>query len=279
MKYAIADGKKTEATPRAKGLCQGCESELVPKCGNIKVWHWAHKAKTQCDRWWENETEWHRAWKEQFPDDWQEVVLLAESGEKHIADVKTDQGWVLEFQHSFLKPEERQAREAFYPKLVWIVDGVKRKRDKFHFFNAWQKSIEVSAQAWLVRRVFSDECVLLREWADSRVPIFFDFGEGNVLWWLTKGSDGRVYIAQFQRDDFIKSHRDGASQMSREFDEFVKDISKLVADYEAPPQAQASISQPQPPPAQVSISQPPQQPQWRPQDYLTNWARRQKRRL
>ena len=133
MKYALICGKKTEATKGAIGFCPSCGSELIAKCGEVKIKHWAHKGKRTCDPWWENETDWHRSWKGQFPVDWQEVVHRDKSGEKHIADVKTDQGWVLEFQHSYLNPEERRAREAFYPRLVWVVDGLQRKRDKPQF--------------------------------------------------------------------------------------------------------------------------------------------------
>ena len=138
MKFAIVDGKKVEATPGARGLCPSCISEMIAKCSPEKkrVWHWAHKGKRSCDPWWENETEWHRAWKGYFPDDWQEVVHRAENGEKHIADVKTDQGWVLEFQHSYLKSEERYSREAFYRKLVWVVDGTRTSRS---FLRRWRK--------------------------------------------------------------------------------------------------------------------------------------------
>jgi hypothetical protein len=35
--------------------------------------------------------------------------------------VKTRTGVVLEFQHSFLHSDERQSREKFYPKMVWVV--------------------------------------------------------------------------------------------------------------------------------------------------------------
>jgi len=84
MKFAYVDGQKVEATPRAKGLCSSCGSELIAKCGPIKVDHWTHKGKRSCDPWWENETEWHRAWKGQFPIDWQEVVHRSKSGEKHM---------------------------------------------------------------------------------------------------------------------------------------------------------------------------------------------------
>ena len=84
-----------------------------------------------------------------------------------------------------------------------------------------------------MRRAFSDNCALLREWAGSHAPIFFDFGEEQELWWLlAKSPDGRVYVARFPRAQFIEIHRSGATQMVRDlFDEFVKDLSKLVANY------------------------------------------------
>ncbi|MCA6063582.1 competence protein CoiA [Thalassolituus marinus] len=110
MKYAIVNNEKIEATKGGKGSCPSCASELIAKCGELKVNHWSHKGSRNCDPWWENETEWHRSWKDYFPKEWQEVVHFDNSGEKHIADVKTKNGWVLEFQHSFLNPEERQSR-------------------------------------------------------------------------------------------------------------------------------------------------------------------------
>ena len=42
----------------------------------------------------------------------------------HIADVKTDRGIVIEFQHSFLHRNERESREKFYQNMVWVVDGL-----------------------------------------------------------------------------------------------------------------------------------------------------------
>ena len=87
---------------------------MIAKCGNKKVWHWAHKTKKTCDHWWENETQWHRDWKDQFPVEWQEVVHFAEGGEKHVADVKTSTGLVIEFQHSAITKEEVLSRTAFY---------------------------------------------------------------------------------------------------------------------------------------------------------------------
>ena len=128
MKYAIVGELKQEAEPGLSGECPVCEATTIAKCGEKNIWHWAHKGKRNCDRWWENETEWHRDWKNQFPVEWQEVVQIADDGEKHIADVKTDQGWVIEFQRSYIKPEERRSREAFCGNMVWVVDGLRRKK-------------------------------------------------------------------------------------------------------------------------------------------------------
>ena len=105
--------------------CQGKAVYSDSAYGDIKVWHWAHKSKKMCDHWWENETQWHRDWKNCFPEEWQEVVHFAEDGEKHIADVKTPSGLVIEFQHSAIKPDEQRSRELFYRNMIWIVDGTR----------------------------------------------------------------------------------------------------------------------------------------------------------
>jgi hypothetical protein len=230
MKFALIDGKKTEATKGAKGLCPSCGSELVAKCGEVKVNHWAHKGSRTCDPWWENETDWHRSWKGQFPIDWQEVIHFDENGEKHIADVKTENAWVLEFQHSYLNPEERRAREAFYTKLVWVVDGLRRKRDKPQFQKVIEESTVVSKKPFILRVSFPEECRLLKEWLYCSAPVFFDFQEPNelkhsVLWLLfPKISNGEAYLSHFSRNEFIKYHHD------ERFDEMVKNTILPIRD-------------------------------------------------
>jgi competence protein CoiA len=239
MKFALVNRQRQEAQPKLSGKCPACDHPMVPKCGEVTVWHWAHQTGRFCDLWWENETDWHRGWKGQFPVNWQEVVHEAKTGEKHIADVKTDRGWVIEFQHSYLKPEERRSRDTFYPKLIWVVDGTRRKRDRAQLLNAWKEGVPVGENS-LVRRAFLDNCVLLREWAGSDAPIFFDLGERQVLWWLlAKNTNGSAYVTPYSHTKFIESHRGGATEIAREFDEFVSEIPKLVADYESQRRDQA----------------------------------------
>jgi competence protein CoiA len=117
MKFAVVGEERREAQPHLSGKCPFCGNAMIAKCGErrLRVWHWAHQETRTCDPWWE-ETDWHRGWKNQFPREWQEFIQRSETGEKHIADVKTDRGVVLEFQHSHLQPEERVRRENFYGK-------------------------------------------------------------------------------------------------------------------------------------------------------------------
>lgn len=134
MQYSYIDGQKVTPFPRAKGTCDICGAETIAKCGEKKIWHWAHKSKLECDPWWENETEWHREWKEKFPESFREVIHRCDvTGEKHRADIKSDSGIILEIQNSPISLEELRSREAFYKNLLWIVNG-KSFQPRFQVF-------------------------------------------------------------------------------------------------------------------------------------------------
>ena len=223
MKYALVNGEKIEALKGAHGLCPSCGSALIAKCGDKKINHWAHKGNRDCDSWWENETEWHRSWKGEFPKEWQEVVRFSDSGEKHIADVKTESGWVLEFQHSFLKSEERCARNDFYKKIVWVVDGLRRETDIKQLENAINESTIMWKNPLILKVQFPKECRLLTEWHNSQSYVFFDIG-GDTLWFLFPKSNAvqEVCLAPYSRIEFIKNHNND------QFDKFLIDIINLI---------------------------------------------------
>lgn len=107
---------------------------MIAKCGPRILHHWAHAGRRDCDPWWENETDWHRAWKNFFPDDCREISHTASDGEIHRADIKTPTGIIIEVQHSGMTDAERQSREAFYGNLVWIIDG-RGFRDNFDIYH------------------------------------------------------------------------------------------------------------------------------------------------
>jgi hypothetical protein len=121
MLYAIDDnGNKVTSTPGANAMCPFCGCDVIAKCGDINIWHWAHRVST-CDSFSESETEWHLAWKSKFPKEYVEVAV-EHSGIKHIADIRLRSGLVIEFQHSPLSPSEIYDREAFYGDMLWVID-------------------------------------------------------------------------------------------------------------------------------------------------------------
>lgn len=74
------------------------------------------------------ETPWHRDWKEAFPAAYREVSFLdSPIGELHRADIYTPCGTTIEFQNSPIDLGELRSREAYYPKLIWVLNGKKFK--------------------------------------------------------------------------------------------------------------------------------------------------------
>ena len=118
MKFSLVDGFKQAPLPKMKGVCIYCGSPTVAKCGLKIRWHWAHKVKCSCDPWWDNESQWHRDWKNHWEDHNQEIVYFDKSGEKHIADVVNEQNIVIEFQNSPMSEAELKSREDFYGDMI-----------------------------------------------------------------------------------------------------------------------------------------------------------------
>lgn len=126
MKFSIINGVRHEAFINGKGHCEFCLKETIAKCGKKNIFHWAHKNTEHCDSWWENKTQWHRDWQNKFPKNWQEVIHYdAETNEKHIADIKTKDNTIIEFQNSIISLDEVIKRENFFKKIIWVVNGAK----------------------------------------------------------------------------------------------------------------------------------------------------------
>jgi competence protein CoiA len=212
MQFALVDGKRRAAERGLAGQCPACGSALIPKCGERRARHWAHRGERHCDHWWEPETEWHVAWKNRFPAEWQEIVHRSGDGKMHIADVRTSHGRIIEFQHSRIEPAERRSREIFYRSMVWVVDGLARKRDQRSFFRTLYR---------LHPTVFSgheDECSLLRDWLGRPVEVFFDFGAREedtakfgapVLWRLYPNAQRQVFLTPFPVAAFVEALHKG----------------------------------------------------------------------
>ena len=175
---------------------------MIAKCGQFKVWHWSHERRDECDTWSEPETEWHRSWKDEFPTEWQEVIHVDPvSGEKHIADVKTPSGLVVEFQHSYLPREEIRSRQAFYRRMIWIIDAQpdEDSTNAYYFRAGLTEIVSLTPIAHGVRWFGPGR--ILHKWADPEADVYLDFGRtdtsaDSLLWRLvefdTESSEGIV---------------------------------------------------------------------------------------
>lgn len=213
MRYVLVGGQRVEAYAGGRGMCRLCNGEVIAKCGTRRVAPWAHRGMRDCDIWAEKETEWHRAWKNNFPAEWQEFIQHdRQFEEKHIADVRTQHGLVIEFQHSHLDPRERAARERFYGNMVWVVDGARLQRD-YPRFNRGKDHLRRTNMQGHFLLAFPDECFPAM-WLDSSVPVIFDFGvvdEGQppnefraTLWCLLPGRvEGSAVVVGISREQFV----------------------------------------------------------------------------
>lgn len=125
MKWALINNVRTEATSKVLGSCPLCGMGVrgYGYPGGTQIAHWRHISNIDCDNWFEHESKWHREWKNKFPEAWQEYTFNVENV-KHRADIyNPNKELVIEFQHSSLDNQTIEQREAFYKKMIWIVDA------------------------------------------------------------------------------------------------------------------------------------------------------------
>lgn len=127
------NGNRIQAFKGGLGKCQICGNDVRAYCGEINIHHWRHIDLSKCDFWKENETEWHREWKEHFPVEWQEVVIN-KYGQTHRADIRTNTGLVVEFQNSSISSGEIKQRERFYGNMIWLINA-KEFKDNFQLWS------------------------------------------------------------------------------------------------------------------------------------------------
>lgn len=141
MMYAKNNnGVRITAEPGVVATCPNCGNEVKAKCGDIKIWHFAHISLQDCDTWSEGETEWHREWKEMFPESEREIVI-----KPHRADI-VHKGTVIEFQSKSLDLYSLYDREKFYGKMVWVTKSdetkfsfkLKEKNGRMYFSFRWK---------------------------------------------------------------------------------------------------------------------------------------------
>jgi competence protein CoiA len=219
MRFAIINDKRVKAESGLRGFCPRCSKPVIAKCGIKRIHHWAHLNKRTCDSWHEPETEWHLQWKNIFPDDWQECCMYDEqTGEKHIADVRSSEGLVIEFQHSHIHAKERTAREKFYKNMVWVVDGTRLKGDYPRFLKGKKYFNKTNKQGIFL--LDFPEVSFQSDWLGSLVPVIFDFRgiekiedpediRNDLYMLFPKGQGKAAILARLSCKAFIDAVNDG----------------------------------------------------------------------
>lgn len=182
MMIACLGEERIKAVPGAKGTCQSCEKEVVARCGEVNVHHFAHRSKEACEASRYGMTEWHMGWLDSFPKECVEYRLKS-GGKLHIADlVVMNRGrkTVIEFQRRLMPAEDMREREAFWKRngfdYRWVFDGVE----------AYGDPEEWSARDRLVLRNKGDYHTFKWKQAPGRLaaidpPYFVDYGRGLLL--------------------------------------------------------------------------------------------------
>ncbi len=159
------------ASKGAAGACPACEEPVIPKCGPIVSWHWAHRVN-DCDPWAEPESAWHLRWKARG---YRSEVVMRKDGQCHRADIVTPTGLVIELQSHYLDLPAIEARERFYGRMVWLYRA--DWEDRLHFGQKgfwWKHGSKAMAQ--------------------SRRPIFWDLGD--LIWRVSLG------LVEVEHDEF-----------------------------------------------------------------------------
>ena len=204
-KFALVNGKRTKPSPKLRGIHEYCGSEMTSVCPRERARHWRHLRKRTCDQWWENQTEWHVEWKNHFPEEWQEVVHVDENtGEKHIADVKTPAGLVVEIQHSNIDAQERQSRESFYGDMVWIVDGNQNETSNAYFtMHITLDSVDQNPFQYQIKWYGPNR--FFPRWTPTRIPVYVDFGSSNLWRIVSFDQETRVgKVFQIPKEKFVE---------------------------------------------------------------------------
>jgi hypothetical protein len=133
---------------------------------------------------------WHRAWKEHYSVAQREVVIGP-----HRADVRLQDGTVLELQHSPLSSAEIREREDFYGEMVWVLDARAwdlgyRKRvyvDSKDYGRETHDRFEVDFERVHERSKAPGDTGFLTwrrpkvSWRAAKAPIFLDIGEDWLI--------------------------------------------------------------------------------------------------
>lgn len=102
--------------------------ELIAKKGTHKIHHFCHKNKNECGEIYNKMGEWHNSMQNRIMKKYIEIPIKKKDHNNklklHIADVKTDENIIIEYQKSIISENIILERDYFYnkyfKKLIWV---------------------------------------------------------------------------------------------------------------------------------------------------------------
>ena len=198
-------------------FCCSCKGELTVKNGNVRVQHFAHKSKCDCDDYDNDMSEWHRNWQRKFPLRNREVVLkLGEDNNSLFAENcrkttrRTDvlcYGYAIEFQNSPITNEEFFERTWFYnhlgKKVIWVFNMIEDYGSgKIECYDEWFNRKDNGGK---YRWKYASKTFSGYDFDDKDVILFFQFAEFSndeedntqsyferVTWAINRGNDHEI---------------------------------------------------------------------------------------
>ncbi len=124
------DNNRIRASPDSNAICPICKESVIPKCGTINIWHWAHKSNAEC-LYGEGIGLWHLRWQDFALKNGAdvEVPIIDKFGNSYRADIVYNNK-VIELQHSNISETDIVLRSDFYVgqkyQVDWVLDYTKK---------------------------------------------------------------------------------------------------------------------------------------------------------
>lgn len=118
------DNNRIRASPHSNATCPICKENVIPKCGTINIWHWAHRMNAECS-YGEGIGLWHLKWQDFALKNGAdvEVPIIDRFGNVYRADIIYNNK-VVELQHSTISEMEIIRRSDYYTGQKYMVDWV-----------------------------------------------------------------------------------------------------------------------------------------------------------
>lgn len=179
MKISAYSGKAWGKDPFT-----GSKVIATPKHFRFNTWE-LQDTEAEYDLWAFPETTWNLQWKKAFPKLGVENIVSKDK-ERHIADFYTDKKVTINFQSKILKEEQLLEREAFFEKMIWVIDARNWKL-KIHDNPAESYKTNSGAYYYLGKKKGFDWCSY--KWSHPKwdlekckMPVFLDIGDDCIYW-------------------------------------------------------------------------------------------------